>query len=304
MKGKPASVVGEPEKINVASFNENLREAYGFEDIDTRPLEAELDARSRGYLSKTDLSDSSFSSLLPSNKTVGDVLFDGKINEALAEIELQGQRVSVLAESPNGFRAALKDLIEEGATPDEVVRALEAYDTIGGDTPSRFQELVEEGLEDGELASVGAVMESYFSKKERLQGLVREEAALDASDAFRLGDSSDSLLGVQEQVLPSNRSFRGGDSDVLQSTEAKIRDFVERDAYDKTPEERQKIADAMLTAARSEAIKTLDQPDVMESLLGVSWEGTVPPDSKSVAQLFSQPPEVIEAAINCLTKEF
>jgi hypothetical protein len=284
-------------KLNLSAINTRVKEAFGGGDIPTDHLELELDARSRGFLGDVPLEDSPLSALIPSSKTLDDVL-SGKGDDLFGEIDLQARRVNDLAESPNGFKTALRDLIDEGATPDEVVRALEAYDLIGGDTPTRFQEMLDEGLTLEEKGMVDAMMQAYFEKKARYKEGVRAEATLDASDQFRITSKS-----LEEPSIASSKPSKISHSTVSEDSERVLRDYVERSEYDKPAEERQKIADAMLASAKTMAIRDLNNPKVMEDLLGISLDGVSTPEAKAVAQLFNQPEDVIQAAINCLAKE-
>jgi hypothetical protein len=287
-------------KLNLSAINTRVKEAFGGGDIPTDHLELELDARSRGFLGDVPLEDSPLSALIPSSKTLDDVL-NGKGDDLFGEIDLQARRVNDLAESPNGFKTALRDLIDEGATPNEVVRALEAYDLIGGDTPTRFQEMLDEGLTLEEKGMVDATMQAYFEKKARYKEGVRAEATLDASDQFRITSKP-----LEEPSIAPSKPAKISPLTVSEDSERVLRDYVERSEYDKPAEERQKIADAMLASAKTMAIRDLEGPQgvgKIEDLLGLSLEGVSTPEAKAVAQLFNQPDDVIQAAINCLAKE-
>jgi hypothetical protein len=141
-------------------------------------------------------------------------------------------------------------------------------------------------------------MNEYFGKKARIKEVVQAEATLDASDKLRVGPS------VYDDVapIPKSPATKVSSDNILADSEKAVRDIVDRQDYDKPVEERRKTADALLVQAKAMAVKDLDSLDVKESLLGLSLEGVNPPEAKAIAQLFNQPDDVIQAAINCLAK--
>jgi hypothetical protein len=284
-------------KLNLSAINTRVKESFGGGDLNIDDLEMELDARSRGFLGGVDMAESPFNALTPTKKTLGDVL-DGGADDVFADIDLQARRVNQLADSPNGFKRAIQDLYDEGATPQDVVSALEAYDLIGGHTPTRFQELVDEGLSPQEGDMLSTTMNEYFGKKARIKEAIQAEATLDASDKLRVGSS------VYDDVAPIAKSptTKISSDNLLADSEKAVRDIVDRQDYDKPVEERRKMADALLVQAKAMAVKDLDSLDMKESILGLSLEGVNPPEATAIAQLFNQPDDVIQAAINCLAK--
>jgi hypothetical protein len=109
---------------------------------------------------------------------------------------------------------------------------------------------------------------------------------------------------VYDDVAPIAKSptTKISSDNLLADSEKAVRDIVDRQDYDKPVEERRKMADALLVQAKAMAVKDLDSLDMKESILGLSLEGVNPPEATAIAQLFNQPDDVIQAAINCLAK--